>query len=126
MTADKTVSQRLETNIYTCINLKTQHWFCVSELCLVHKHDRTPEGKVGSGRAFRSQIYRSNNTNKRCRRSIISQAAKPFGRSTANNGRCASRSTQNELFELPKILDVTILFTSHNIPEVYKLAPIKE
>jgi len=29
---------------------------------------------------------------------------------------------QNELLELRKILDVTILFTSHNIPEVYKLA----
>lgn len=29
---------------------------------------------------------------------------------------------QNELLELRKLLDVTIIFTSHSIPEVYKLA----
>lgn len=29
---------------------------------------------------------------------------------------------QNELLELRKLLDITIIFTSHSIPEVYKLA----
>ena len=29
---------------------------------------------------------------------------------------------QNELLELRKLLDITVLFTSHSVPEVYKLA----